>query len=153
MHGNTPGFTRKASNQLPRVTRGPLTISTYGLHLSLELCQDLQGLIHSGPPCTAFSRYAVPAMSSPSAGGTSSREVDDPWAAPAEPSAMIPDQQSQSAAVTLPPHSMLMQDNRPVCAQLCNCPAQCVLTNAGHTRHFCGACIYRRRRGDPRSGT
>ena len=115
-------------------------------------------MVFAGPPCTAFSRpwqpeYAVPAMSSPSVGGTSSREVDDPWAAPAEPSAMIPDQQSQSAAVTLPLHSMLMQDNRPVCTQLCNCPAQCVLTNAGHTRHFCGACIYRRRRGDPRSGT
>ena len=115
-------------------------------------------MIFAGPPCTAFSRpwqpgYAMPAMSSPPTVGTSSREVDDPWAAPAELPAAIPDQHSQSAVGTLPLQSILMQDNRPVCTQLCNCPAQCVLTNAGHTRHYCGACIYRRRRGDLRSGT
>ena len=115
-------------------------------------------MIFAGPPCTAFSRpwqpgYAMPAMPSPLKVDTSSREADDPWAAPAELPATIPDQHSQSAAGTLPLQSILMQDCRPVCTQLCNCPAQCVLTNAGHTRHFCSACVYRRRRGEPRSGT
>ena len=115
-------------------------------------------MIFAGPPCTAFCRpwqpgYAAPVISSPSVGGASSRDVDDPWAAPAEPPAMATDQLPQSDASTLPLHSLLMPDNRPVCSQFCNCPAQCVLTNAGHTRHLCGACIYRRRRGDPRSGS
>ena len=40
------GIYRKASNQLPKVTREPLTIFNYGLHLSLEWCQDLQGQVH-----------------------------------------------------------------------------------------------------------
>ena len=80
-------------------------------------------MVFAGPPCTAFSRpwqpgYAMPAMSSPPTVDTSSREADDPWAAPAELPATIPDQHSQSAAGTLPLQSILMQDNRPVCTQL-----------------------------------
>ena len=115
-------------------------------------------MIFASPPCTAFSRpwqpgYTTPVIPSPSVGGASSRDADDPWAAPAEPPVMAADQFPQSDTATLPLNSLLMPDNRPVCTQFCNCPAQCVLTKAGHTRHLCGACIYRRRRGDPRSGS
>ena len=115
-------------------------------------------MIIASPPCTAFSRpwqpgYPMPVLPSPSVGGVSSRDEDDPWAAPAELPVLTVDQVPQSDTVTLPLNSLLMLDNRPICAQRCRCSAQCVAYKAGHTRHLCGACIYRRRGGDPRSGS
>ena len=64
-------------------------------------------MIIASPPCTAFSRpwqpgYTMPVLPSPSVGGASSRDEDDPWAAPAELPVLAADQIPQSDTVTLP---------------------------------------------------